>query len=141
MTKIDNNLSEAFGLEKPIENPIEVMPKREITPVDKNLDKVDSDYNDTRGNLHNLLEKGEEALLHALEVAKQSEHPRAFEVVGNMIKQLADVNQQLMELHKQRQSFDDKKDKGSDAKSVTNNAIFVGSTSELNKMIGKLKGE
>lgn len=141
MTKIDNNLSEAFGLEKPIENPIEVMPKREITPVDKNLDKVDSDYNDTRGNLHNLLEKGEEALLHALEVAKQSEHPRAFEVVGNMIKQLADVNQQLMELHKQRQSFDDKKDKGSDAKNVTNNAIFVGSTSELNKMIGKLKGE
>lgn len=140
MTKIDNNLSDAFGLEKPKETALEVMPKREVS-IDKNLDKVDSDYNDTRGNLHNLLEKGEEALLHALEVAKQSEHPRAFEVVGNMIKQLADVNQQLMELHKQRQSFDDKKEKGSDAKNVTNNAIFVGSTSELNKMIGKFKGE
>lgn len=140
MTKIDNNLSETFGLEKPQETAVEVLPKREVV-VDKNLDKIDSDYADTRGNLHNLLEKGEEALLHALEVAKQSEHPRAFEVVGNMIKQLADVNQQLMDLHKQRQSFDDKKDKGSDAKNVTNNAIFVGSTSELNKMIGKLKGE
>lgn len=141
MSKIDNNLSETFGLEKPQENPIEVMPKREVSVVDKNLDKIDSDYDNSRGNLHNLLEKGEEALLHALEVAKQSEHPRAFEVVGNMIKQLADVNQQLMDLHKQRQSFDDKKDKGSDAKNVTNNAIFVGSTAELNKMIGKLKGE
>lgn len=141
MSKIDNNLSEVFDTEKPIQTQIEVMPKREVSVAEKNLDKIESDYSDTRGNLHNLLEKGEEALLHALEVAKQSEHPRAFEVVGNMIKQLADVNQQLMDLHKQRQSFDDKKEKGSDAKNVTNNAIFVGSTSELNKMIGKFKGE
>jgi len=75
--------------------------------------------------------------MHALEVAKASEHPRAFEVVGNLMKQLSDVNAQLLDLHEKKQKLDlpaAKKEEAS--KQVTNNnAIFVGSTAELNKML------
>jgi len=102
-------------------------------------EKVESDYDKTRANLLDLLSKGQHALDAALAVAKQSEHPRAFEVVGNLMKQVADINTQLMELHQQKQKLDEPK---GGAKSVTNNAIFVGSTSELNKLIEKMnKGE
>ena len=101
--------------------------------------KIENDYDTARDNLRELLTTGQNALMHALEVAKQSEHPRAFEVVGNLMKQLADVNQQLMDLHQQKQKLDAPK-KGADK--VTNNAIFVGSTAELSKMLGKMnKGE
>jgi hypothetical protein len=87
--------------------------------------------------------QGEDALMGALEVAKASEHPRAFEVVGNLMKQLADVNQQLLDLHKQKQQLENASEGGSGKKGVTNNnAIFVGSTTELNKLINKMsKGE
>jgi hypothetical protein len=79
-------------------------------------------------------------LSHAIEVAKQSEHPRAFEVVGNLMKQIADINTQLMDLHQQKQKLDAPA-KG-ESKVTNNNAIFVGSTSELNKLINKMsKGE
>jgi len=102
--------------------------------------KIESDYDITRANLRELLTTGQNALMHALEVAKQSEHPRAFEVVGNLMKQLADVNQQLMDLHQQKAKLDAPKNK--DASKITNNAIFVGSTSELAKMIQNMnKGE
>jgi len=138
--KIDENLSETFD--------IEPMPKgtQEIITQDGEVIKepnarIEKDYDDSRENLKNLLEKGQEALLHSLEVAKQSEHPRAFEVVGNLIKQLADVNQQLMDLHQQKQKLDAPKASKGD-KNVTNNAIFVGSTAELNKLIHKMnKGD
>ena len=110
--------------------------------IKKPEEKIESDYDTTRNNLLNLLTTGQSALLHALDVAKSSEHPRAFEVVGNLMKQLADVNQQLMDLHQQKAKLD-APNKADAAKQVTNNnAIFVGSTSELSKMIKSMqKGE
>lgn len=103
--------------------------------------KIEDDYDVARANLRELLVKGQEALMQALEVAKQSEHPRAFEVVGNLMKQLADVNQQLMDLHQQKQKLD-APNKAEQAKVTNNNAIFVGSTAELNKLIKNMtKGE
>ena len=127
--KIDDNLSEVFDLAP--------MPKPDLSvsenPPEHN-EKIESDYEVTRTNLRTLLVTGQEALMQALEVAKQSEHPRAFEVVGNLMKQLADVNQQLMDLHQQKQKLDEPS-KAEKAKQVTNNAIFVGSTTELNKLI------
>ena len=127
--KIDDNLSEVFDLAP--------MPKPDLL-VSENIpehnEKIESDYEVTRTNLRTLLVTGQEALMQALEVAKQSEHPRAFEVVGNLMKQLADVNQQLMDLHQQKQKLDEPS-KAEKAKQVTNNAIFVGSTTELNKLI------
>lgn len=138
--KIDDNLSKIFDVE---------LQKREVasevveskTPEDSDKRKIESDYDKTRKNLDELLSKGQEALNHALEVAKASEHPRAFEVVGNLMKQLADVNQQLMDIHKQKQKLDQSDTKSAPIHS-TNNAIFVGSTSELSKMIQNMsRGE
>jgi hypothetical protein len=84
--------------------------------------------------------QGEDALMGALEVAKASEHPRAFEVVGTLMKQLADVNQQLLDLHRQKAKLDEPVKGVGGGKQVTNNnAIFVGSTTELNKMISNMQ--
>jgi|SRR5210317_2640996 len=140
--KIDENLSETFGMEPMEQIKQEVIPaaEQELAIAQEFVEKIDKDYDISRGNLKELLMKGQEALNHALEVAKQSEHPRAFEVVGNLVKQLADVNQQLMDLHQQRKKLDDP-GKGSQ-KVTNNNAIFVGSTAELSKMIKNMnKGE
>ena len=109
--------------------------------VSQSNNKIEDDYEVTRNNLRILLQQGQEALQKSLDVAMQSEHPRAFEVVGNLMKQLADINQQLLDLHQQKQKLDEPS-KAEKAKQVTNNAIFVGSTAELNKLIKNMaKGE
>jgi hypothetical protein len=138
--KIDDNLSEIFNM-TPIEKVTGELIVAETGEILESQDqKIESDYDKTRANLLDLLSKGQDALTTALAVAKQSEHPRAFEVVGNLMKQVADINSQLMELHQQKQKID--APTKADAKNVTNNAIFVGSTSELNKLIEKMnKGE
>lgn len=140
---LHDKLSEKFNVE-----PMEPMTGELITAggdvilpkTDQLEDNVDYDYEKTRSNLHNLLLQGQEALLSALEVAKQSEHPRAFEVVGNLIKQLSDVNHQLMDLSEKKQKLSSKDKKEDVPSQVTNNAIFVGSTTELNNMLKNMTG-
>jgi predicted house-cleaning noncanonical NTP pyrophosphatase (MazG superfamily) len=133
--RIDDSLSEVFD--------VQTIPKTEVITQDGEIistssQKIESDYDTTRNNLRILLQQGQEALQKSLDVAMQSEHPRAFEVVGNLMKQLAEVNQQLMDLHQQKQKLDEPS-KAEKAKQVTNNnAIFVGSTAELNKLIKKM---
>jgi predicted house-cleaning noncanonical NTP pyrophosphatase (MazG superfamily) len=133
--RIDDSLSEVFD--------VQTSPKTEVITQDGEIisttsQKIESDYDTTRNNLRILLQQGQEALQKSLDVAMQSEHPRAFEVVGNLMKQLAEVNQQLMDLHQQKQKLDEPS-KAERAKQVTNNnAIFVGSTAELNKLIKKM---
>lgn len=141
--KLDENLSEVFDIE-----PMEVKSGELITttgdvvvPETPKDERIEYDYDKTRNNLHSLLQSGQDALMHALEVAKSSEHPRAFEVVGNLMKQLSDVNAQLLDLHEKKQKLDLPKTKQEEAnaKQVTNNnAIFVGSTSDLNKMLSNM---
>lgn len=141
--KIDDRLSEVFDLPTITKNSAEgeMIDASTGEIIETTERKIENDYDITRSNLRELLVTGQNALMHALEVAKQSEHPRAFEVVGNLMKQLADVNQQLLDLHQQKQKLDAPK-RLEAAKSVTNNAIFVGSTSELAKMIQNMnKGE
>jgi hypothetical protein len=139
--KIDDRLSDIFDVPVTPELKSEVIDASTGEIVTTDDQKIDSDYDKSRSNLHDLLAKGHEALTHALDVAKQSEHPRAFEVVGNLMKQLADVNQQLMDIHQQKQKLDAPK-AGEKAKVTNNNAIFVGSTAELTKMIKNMnKGE
>jgi hypothetical protein len=133
--RIDDSLSQVFD--------VQTLPKTEVITQDGEIiftasQKIESDYDTTRNNLRILLQQGQEALQKSLDVAMQSEHPRAFEVVGNLMKQLAEVNQQLMDLHQQKQKLDEPS-KAEKAKQVTNNnAIFVGSTAELNKLIKKM---
>lgn len=137
--KIDDNLSQVFDTPQitKIEG-VEVIDGETGEIIKSAETRADDDFENARINLQQLLLQGKEALENALEVAKQSEHPRAFEVVGNLIKQLADVNQQLMDLHQQKQKLDAPA-KGEAKKVTNNNAIFVGSTAELNKLIKNMQ--
>lgn len=137
--KTDQNLSEIFNIEVNTAPSKGVVTELVLTDnvVELKPTALLVDFDQSRKNLNILLMQGEDALMGALEVAKASEHPRAFEVVGNLMKQLADVNQQLLDLHKQKQQLENASESGK--KGVTNNnAIFVGSTTELNKLINKM---
>jgi len=94
---------------------------------------IDKDYEYTRSNLYSLIEKGQESLNGILELAGESASPRAYEVAGQIIKSVADTTDKLMELQKKVKDIDEDKEKG--PSNVTNNALFVGSTSELSKML------
>ncbi len=98
-------------------------------------DKIEYDYKTTRSNLHSLLMTGQEALNRALEIADASDNPGAFAVVGNLMKQLADINQQLLDLHNQKQKLDSIQQKDTPTNITQNNAVFVGSTTELSKYL------
>lgn len=133
----DESLSKVFDIEPMA--PAEVIEAE--AEVIETSDKIEDDYEVARNNLRELLIKGKEALETSLTVAKQSEHPRAFEVVGGLMKQLADINQQLMDIHQQKKKLEEP-NKTQTTKNTTNNAIFVGSTAELSKMISNMnKGE
>ena len=100
----------------------------------KNItDDIDKDYEYTRANLYSLIEKGQESLNGIMELAGESASPRAYEVAGQIIKSVADTTDKLMELQKKVKEVDEEKAKG--PSQVTNNAVFVGSTSDLSKMI------
>ena len=101
----------------------------------KNIsDDIDKDYDYTRANLYSLIEKGQESLNGIMELAGESASPRAYEVAGQIIKSVADTTDKLMELQKKVKEIDE--DKGKPTQ-VTNNALFVGSTSELSKILKK----
>ena len=104
--KIDETLSAEFGIE-PMK-PTEVI-TAEGQVINASTNKIEDDYDHARNNLRLLLLDGQAALQTALAVAQQSEHPRAIEVVGNLMKQLADINQQLLDLHQQKQKQEENK--------------------------------
>ena len=100
----------------------------------KNItDDIEKDYEYTRANLYSLIEKGQESLNGIMELAGESASPRAYEVAGQIIKSVADTTDKLMELQKKVKEVDEEKTKTTN--NVTNNAVFVGSTSDLSKMI------
>jgi len=108
--------------------------KDQIRDVSEDREK---DYEYTRGELYSLIDQGQEAVRGALEVAQESGHPRAFEVATNAMKQVADMTDKLMDLQKKVKDLDEEK-KG--PSKVTNNAMFVGSTAELQKMLKQMNG-
>ena len=96
-------------------------------------DDIEKDYEYTRGNLYSIIEKGQEAINGILELAQESEMPRAYEVAGQLIKSVSDATDKLMDLQKKLKDVEEEtKQKGP---STVNNALFVGSTAELAKMI------
>ena len=101
----------------------------EVTKVDE----VKKDYDYTRGNLYSLIEKGQEAINGIMEVAGETASPRAYEVAGQLIKSVADTTDKLADLHKKVKDIE--ADNPKTQNTVTNNALFVGSTSELSKML------
>ena len=138
MSKIDDKLNEVLGIaeiDKTFEN--EVLPKKISTEVLVPEDKdPDIDFETGRRNLYNLLDKGNEAIDGILSLAKEGEHPRAYEVAGQLIKTVSEVSQNLLDLQDKLKKIKDIPDKG--PKNVTN-ALFVGSTTELQKMLKSKK--
>jgi len=133
MTKMNNKLSEALNTE-PIEiNPIIEVQSTEVT----SLNQVEDDANFARSNIRDLIAKGNTAMDQLLAVAKESEHPRAYEVAAGLIKNLADMNKDLLELQKRRKDLSPNQEGfAGNAKSLNvDKAIFVGSTNELVKFL------
>ena len=111
--------------------------KKESKAIEK--DKKDStrDYEYTRGNLYSLIEKGQEALDSIMEVAQEGQQPRAFEVVSQLIKNVADTTDKLIDLQQKMKNLEAEDPKGP---STVNNALFVGSTAELQKLLKNQSG-
>ena len=102
-------------------------------PLDRDKTDIRNDYEYTRGNLYSIIEKGQEAINGILELAQESEMPRAYEVAGQLIKSVSDATDKLMDLQKKLKDVEEEtKIKGP---STVNNALFVGSTAELGKLL------
>jgi hypothetical protein len=130
MTKKFDGLNDAFNIEGEI-----VSKDTEIEKIEKiksSVEDVKKDYEYTRGNLYSLIEKGQEAINGILELAQESEMPRAYEVAGQLIKNVADATDKLMDLQKKLKDVEEDKTKG--PTNVTN-ALFVGSTADLAKLL------
>ena len=133
--KSTENLDETFNIA-----PTEVLDADEVKPnvgiqkpdrLTKN--DIEKDYEYTRGNLYSIIEKGQEAINGILELAQDSEMPRAYEVAGQLIKSVSDATDKLMDLQKKLKDVEEEnKQKGP---STDNNALFVGSTAELQKLL------
>ena len=130
MTNSYDSIDEALNIESSIveSKPVKPVPLK----VEKNDIKKDYDY--TRANLYSLIEKGQEAINGIMELAGESASPRAYEVAGQLIKSVADTTDKLADLQKKLKDLEE--DNGSKGpNNVTNNALFVGSTSELSKLL------
>jgi len=128
------NLDDTFNVESSVVSADEVKPAVGIQKPDRlTKNDVEKDYEYTRGNLYSIIEKGQEAINGILELAQESEMPRAYEVAGQLIKSVSDATDKLMDLQKKLKDVEEEtKVKGP---STVNNALFVGSTSELAKLL------
>ena len=135
MNNLEDNMEELLNVEVS-DTPEGGCAKRKDQLRDVTEDR-EKDYEYTRGQLYSLIDQGQEAVRDALEVAQESGHPRAFEVATNAMKQVADMTDKLMDLQKKVKDLDEEK-KG--PSKVTNNAMFVGSTAELQKMLKQMGG-
>ena len=128
MAKGYDSLNDTFNTDDNVEVDAIVKTEEVIKP-----DDVNKDYDYTRGNLYSLIEKGQEAINGIMEVAGETASPRAYEVAGQLIKSVADTTDKLADLHKKVKDIEE--DNPKKQGTVTNNALFVGSTSELSKML------
>ncbi len=128
MKKGYDSLNDAFNTDGSVE--VDAIVKADEAPK---VDEVKKDYDYTRGNLYSLIEKGQEAINGIMEVAGETASPRAYEVAGQLIKSVADTTDKLADLHKKVKDIEE--DNPKKQNTVTNNALFVGSTSDLSKML------
>jgi hypothetical protein len=134
MPKKFDKLDEVFNVTSEIisnhTEPVEIE-KIEISNV---INDIKKDYEYSRGNFYSIIEKGQEAINSVLELAQETESPRAYEVVGQLIKNVSDAADKLMDLQKKLKDIEEVKSSNGPT-SVTNNALFVGSTAELSKLL------
>jgi hypothetical protein len=133
MGDVDDNLSNALNLPKSEPEPKQEVVRREVKSIKTDRTEADRDYTEVRDNLKRIIEKSEEALETLLEVATESQNPRAYEVVAQLIASSLEANNKLIHLHKQIKDI--KKQEPGKTTTVTNNSIFVGNTADLQKML------
>ena len=126
-----DSLNDEFNVVGDIVQP-EVVDQK-IEKIKQTSDDIKKDYDYTRGNLYSIIEKGQEAINGILELAQESEMPRAYEVAGQLIKNVADATDKLMDLQKKLKDVEEEKQ--SRGPSNVTNALFVGSTAELAKLL------
>lgn len=137
---MEDKIGESLGL-SPIKG--EIVEAKEVSKpiarVEKAEDQQENDYQYARDNFYNVIEKGTEALEDMLNVAKASEHPRAYEVVSTLMKTLVDANKDLVSMGEKKKK--EEEPKGEDGKPVTNNNLFVGSTAELQQILKDMRND
>ena len=137
MVKKFDKLNETFNVSGEVVETevIKETHENKIGEISNSIQDIKKDYEYTRGNLYSLIEKGQEAINGILQLAQESEMPRAYEVAGQLIKNVADATDKLMDLQKKLKNIEeDKQPRG--PTSITN-ALFVGSTAELSKLLKK----
>ena len=141
MSKKFEKLNETFNTEQEEVSIVHSEVESEVEKIEKissAADDIRKDYEYSRGNLYSIIEKGQEAINGILELAQESEMPRAYEVAGQLIKNVADTTDKLIDLQKKMKELDEEPNKG--PTNVTN-ALFVGSTAELSKLLKSTKKE
>ena len=139
---VDDKLNDIFDVQgKIVEQALPVIvaeqPKKEVISGAPNDESIDADYEYARENLKLFIEQGKVAMENIIFLAKEGESPRAYEVVGQLIKTLSDTNKDLLDLGKKVKDLKNKKDDTQQPSQHITNALFVGSTAELQKLIGK----
>ena len=137
MTKLEDKVNEILGIDKP--EPTKEVVKQDFKPAvprreDNDKADVDNDYKYSRENYYNLIERGQEAIEGILDIAREGQHPRAYEVAGQLIGQVGQTVDKLQDLQKK---LKDLKEVPKTANQNIKNALFVGSTAELQKMLKK----
>ena len=139
MSKLEDNVNEILGIEKK-EEKFSMAEFEQPAPVPRKIDEskphVDQDYENSRENYYNLIDKGNEAIEGILDIAKEGQHPRAYEVAGQLITTVAGTVDKLQDLQKK---LKDLKDIPNKTTANIKNALFVGSTNELQKMLNRKK--
>ena len=139
MSKLEEKVNEILGIEK--QEPKKELVKQEFKPAvprkeDNKKEDVDNDYKYSRENYYNLIERGQEAIEGILDIAREGQHPRAYEVAGQLIGQVGQTVDKLQDLQKK---LKDLKELPKTASANIKNALFVGSTAELQKMLNRKK--
>ena len=139
MSKLEDSVNDILGIEKKSTD-VTVSDFEQPAPVPRKIDEekphVDQDYENSRENYYNLIDKGNQAIEGILDIAKEGQHPRAYEVAGQLIGQVAQTVDKLQDLQKK---LKDLKELPKSANTQIKNALFVGSTNELQKMLNRKK--
>ena len=139
MSKLEDNVNEILGIETKSKD-VTVSDFEQPAPVPRKVDvtkdDIDNDYSHSRDNYYNLIDKGNEAIEGILDIAKEGQHPRAYEVAGQLIGQVAQTVDKLQDLQKK---LKDLKEVPNKTNTQIKNALFVGSTNELQKMLNRKK--
>jgi hypothetical protein len=132
MNTFDKNMEKIFDVVSVEEKKTQVITTKYNEPTDMQQDLTDA-YQQSKENLQGIIDQGQEAMAEILEIAKQGQHPRAFEVYGTLLKNMVDANKELLNIQKQMRDMDNVKKEVNNT--TIDKAIFVGSTSELSKML------